>query len=123
MPSPGLSRGARLLRRWRTRKRIVLCHPWRGVIGVTLIGPLLLFILLLNIPFAIGKAFSYVGDWLSMSDDVADTIACRWQEFLEPERERCLRFWARVRAGECPKGWRIDPNNPRTLVREDESNA
>ena len=120
MPSPGLSRGARLLRRWRTLKRPILVHPVRGVAGVALIIPVLATFGIITIPFYVGRYAGRFFDWMhDVADCAFDTIGDWYADFLESKRERHLRFWARVGNGEAPEGWRIDPDDPGRLIKED----
>lgn len=120
MPSPGLSRGARLLRRWRELKRPVLVHPVRGVAGVVLIIPVLAMFCIVAIPFYVGKFAGRFFDWMhDVADCAFDAIGDWYADFLESKRERHLRFWARVRNGERPEGWHLDPQRPGWLIKND----
>lgn len=120
MSSAGLSRGARLLRRWRTIKRQIFVHPWRGAIYTVLLLPGITVILLLiavsRVARTIGHVFETIDD---ICDGSADEIGQAYSDFVETKREARLRFWARVRNGEAPEGWRIDPEHPGWLIKEE----
>lgn len=118
----GLATGARLLRRWRTIKRPVFVYPARCAAGAVLLLPLLSAIGLLSIPFYIGHFAGRFFDWMNDSAECAIARIGDWYlNLLETERERRLRFWARVTNGEAPEGWRIDPEHPGRLIKEEDN--
>ena len=123
MPSPGLSRGARLRRRWITHKRSILVHPWRGAIYTVLLIPGIAVILLLTAVSRVARAIGHVFETIDdLCDGSAEEIGQAYSDFVETKREERLRFWARVRNGEAPEGWRIDPES-RRLVKDEEEEA
>ena len=121
MSSPGLSRGAKLRRRWIMHKRSILVHPWRGAIYTALLLPGIAVILLLTafsrVARAIGHVFETIDD---LCDGSADEIGQAYSDFVETKREKRLRFWARVYNGEKPEGWHLDPESRRLIKDKEE---
>lgn len=85
MPSHGLSRGARLLRRWREHSHIRDVHPARWTAGVILAGPFAVAMLALF-------GLAWAGERLSSLRYTADYWRDRFADrFVETEREHELR--------------------------------
>lgn len=97
MPSPGLSRGARLLRRWRAHSDIRRVHPWRSAVALGLWYPCCVLALLMY-------GLAWIGRRLSGIEADADIMRGTIREWYQPTREYDLRrraylAWNR-RAGE-----------------------
>lgn len=85
MPSPGLSRGARLLRRWRKHTHIRDVHPARWTAGVILLVPLAVALLAMC-------GLAWAGERLSSLRYTAEYWRDRFLDrFVETEREHELR--------------------------------
>lgn len=96
MPSPGLSRGARLLRRWREHSSIRDVHPARWNAGMVLWFPFAIVLLAM-----VGLA--WIGKRLSGLDYAAEYWRDRFLDrFRETEREHELRA----------RAWRNEQNKP-----------
>ena len=92
MPSPGLSRGARILRRCRRSSRIGAIHPWRRAAAYIMTLPLLVVLLAL---YYVGK----LGAWLSNLEFWTEGISEEWKDWVESPREIDLhrRAWNSAR--------------------------
>ena len=80
MPSPGLARGARMLRRCRRSSRVGAIHPWRRFATRILFVPL--FVVLLAL-YYVGK----FGAWLSDLEYWTEDFADEWKDWVESPRE------------------------------------
>lgn len=85
MPSPGLSRGARLLRRWREYSHLRYVHPVRWNARMILSGPVAVSLLALF-------GLAWCGERLSSLRCTAENWRDRFLDrFAETEREHKLR--------------------------------
>jgi len=91
MPSPGLSRGARLLRRWRSLSDIRRIHPWRTAATVALWWPCCLLALAM-------RGIAWAGERVSGLDDAAERMLGAIRHWYQSEREYELRRRAYWRA-------------------------
>lgn len=66
MPSPGLSRGARILRRCRRSSRIGAIHPWRAAAIHVLSIPLFVVLLVLYLLGLFGEYLSGLKAWIEI---------------------------------------------------------
>ena len=80
MHSPGLTDGARILRRCRRSSRIGDIHPERRAIARLLFGPA--FIILLAL-FYVGR----IGSWLSDLEFWTERVSHRLRNYVESDRE------------------------------------
>lgn len=87
MRSGGLSRGARLVRRYRATPKLWLVHPWKAVVSTVLL------------PFNLVAAYGLyltgkLGDWMSRLEYTGEAYAGWWGDWVESDREHEIRYRA-----------------------------
>ena len=105
----GLATGARLERLWQTRKRAVFVHPWKLPILLLVFPFIFAACMILDLVADCGKLIVRLGDFVSSAEEPSDCLQGAFCELCESRREKKLRFWARVKNGEAPKGWEKVP--------------